>query len=254
MATATRKRLGIVSTVEAAIKDKPNATGLALIVSNDYHLTQMATLRGTSNDAQLMKESLLELNYAVVYKHNICRMDLLSLLDEAASASFPYNLKRLVFAFSGHGTKDNDMLMQDGEPVNMEFVVSKFLPASKPHLSSIPKLFFIDACRGKKIDTGVTVAKCNDSAAVPRGGKVLESVRFPSEGNFLVAYSTSSGYEAYEFSDRGGLWMTVLANKLVSEDKSIVDILTDVNQELVSLSVPEPMARQFATTRSALPP
>ena len=237
MATCSRRRIASTNIVQKAILDKPRANGLALIVANDYRCTRIAPLTATSNDAQLLKASLVDLNYTVVHKCNINKIDLLSLLHDVTSMTFPDNLKRFVFAFSGHGTNDSDMVMQDGESVNTEFVVAKFLPVSRPQLSGIPKLFFIDACRGQRADTGVTRVQYDETTAlvVSRGAKALQSVRYPSEGNFLIAYSTTAGYEAYEYTDRGGLWMSVLAKKLVSEDKSVVDVLTDVNQELISM-------------------
>ena len=237
MATCSLRGPRSTTIVQKAIEDKPSANGLAVIVSNDYCCTGIAPLTATRNDAQLLKKSLAHLNYAVVYKHNIGRMDLLSLLDEVTSTIFPYNLKRFVFAFSGHGPKGSDVVMQDGASVNIEFIVSKFLPVSKPQLSSVPKLFFIDACRGRRIDTGVTCVNYDKGAApvVPRGANALETIRYPSEGNFLIAFSTTGGYEAYEFTDRGGLWTSVLAKKLLSEDKSVVDVLTDVNEELICM-------------------
>lgn len=254
MDTASRRGHRTTNIVQEAIIGKPNANGLALIVSNDYSSTRIASLTATSNDARLLKASLVELNYTVVYKHNIRRMDLLSLLDDVTSMTFPCNFKRLVFAFSGHGTDGSNIVMQDGASVNIAFVVAKFLPVNKPHLCSIPKLFFIDACRGQRVDAGVTFVKYDQVAAplVARGAKALETVRYPSEGNFLIAYSTTAGYEAYEFTARGGLWMSVLAKKLLSEDKSVVDVLTDVNQELIymyrkrwdgSLQQPELLSR-----------
>jgi hypothetical protein len=55
-----------------------------------------------------------------------------------------------------------------------------FLPERAPQIGNTVELFFIDACRGKQENTGIIV---------PRGGREVEPLRIPKQGNFLLAYS-----------------------------------------------------------------
>ena len=54
----------------------------------------------------------------------------------------------------------------------------------------------------------------------------------------LVAYATTEGYKAFE-KFGGGLWTNILATKLVTSTRSIYDVLTEVNGELIAQMVAE---------------
>ena len=133
---------------------------------------------------------------------------------------FPSSYRRIAFVFSGHGGGDHRLYTGDGETVNVPDILSAFLPQN----GSITKLFFIDACRGKQANTGVIA---------PRGGKEVEALRIPKQGNFLLAYSTTPNHLSYEERAKGGIWITTLAEKLCHRNASVLDILVEVNQDLI---------------------
>ena len=112
----------------------------------------------------------------------------------------------------------------DGETVNVLDILCAFLPERTPQNGSIAKLFFIDACCGKQANTGLIV---------PRGGKEMETLRIPKQGNFFLAYSTTPNHLSYEERPKGGIWITTLAEKLCHRNASVPDVLIEVNQELI---------------------
>jgi len=57
--------------------------------------------------------------------------------------------------------------------------------------------------------------------------------KIPSTGDILVAFATTPGYKAFE-DGKCGIWTNILTKKLVTSFSSIYDILTEVNEELIS--------------------
>ena len=65
-------------------------------------------------------------------------------------------------------------------------------------------------------------------------GDEEEEFRLPSDGNYLLAYSTLLGMKSFEDSRCGSFWMQLLCKELLESDgNSICDILTVVNQKLI---------------------
>ena len=218
-----------VSTVriQETISTKPNANGLAVIISNDHKggSGNLKELPGTRSDAASMKSTLdKSLNFAVHHEHNVSLRTLRSLLTTVAGRGYPPSYRRVIIVFTGHGTKGL-LYTNDEKTVKIDEMLTTFSPDRARNIGNIPKLFFIDACRG---DEGTK------SALVPRGEKgatLAETVSVPNESNFLVAFATLSNCKSYE-TRMGGTWMTMLAEQL-KQNASICDILTFVNKELM---------------------
>ena len=214
---------------QEVLAEFPDAIGLAIVLSNDYQYTHLIPLTGTHTDTRRMNATLKELRYAVVCKHNLTKMQIISLITEAIGISFPVNIRRIIFFFAGHGTGGNFLYTQEGDKLKLDVLIKMFLADNSPHLVDIPKLFFIDACRGNSINRGHVIAPM----ITTRGGKSVDTVRLPSEGNYLLAYSTMPNHQSYEVKGKGGVWTTSLSEKLLTTDASILDVLTEVNVDII---------------------
>ncbi len=216
-----------ILSIEKVVRENSLANGLAIIVSNDYQNTeQLLTLEGTIRDNENMKRTFESLMLAVISRHNVSHNDMLALLSVIVNfKKFPPTYKRLVFVFSGHGNSDHLLYTNDEvlSTISIKDVLEHFYAAL--HLAKIPKMFFIDACRGDQRNPGLTV---------PRGGKSVTDI-IPAEGNWLLAYSTLPKHKSYEEQGKGGVWMSKLADKLRTADTSLADILTSVNEKLMAL-------------------
>lgn len=229
--------------VAAAVEKHDKANGLALILCNEYKSQDkslnFATLPGAVRDGKNMEAAFHTLNYATILRCNLSMQATMDTLrDIARFKYYPASYKRIVVVFSGHGTSQQQLYANDGVPFFMQDMVSLLSPRQAPHLGNTPKLFFIDACRGKLKDQGIYIAAkggsndVQDTIAIPKGGSICNLLRVPSEGNCLVAYSTLPEHMSFE-SSGGGLWMSCLADQITTVDKTITDILIDVNRELI---------------------
>jgi len=232
----------LTTTIATTVESHPEANGLALILCNDYITTRpsfnLTQLPGAITDGRKMKSSFTKLNYATLLECNLSMQGVVDILREIARHNcYPRTYRRIVVVFSGHGTSGQQLYANDGKTFIIRDMVTILSPKQAPHLGSTPKLFFIDACRGNLKDQGIYIPKGEvvvpEEVPVPKGGHVLDSIRVPSEGNCLVAYSTLPEHLSFECTSEGGMWMSCLARKIVTINKTVTDILIDVNQELI---------------------
>ncbi len=234
------------NSIIATITSNVDARGLAIIITNDYrNCTSLSSLPGTFIDGENMKDTFLHLNFVVHWEQNITHLQLTKLIHEACNFQDYHNFKKykcIVFVFSGHGDLGDIVYLQDGSEVSIgEDIIKPFLPKASPIMGKFQKLFFFDACRGKEESESVMVPRsgkakggCDNSLTFEhRGGSVIERIRVPGEGGFLVAYSTMSNHLAWE-GNKGGAWLQKLAEEIrTNTTSSIEDVLTKVNSDLI---------------------
>ena len=242
------------SPVAEAIRTNPSASGLAVIISNDYGTTPgLQVLSGTTEDGKRMTSAFKFLKFATLWRQNATGHELMQLLSELSCyRNYPQSYKCIALVFSGHGLDANHLYMQDGSLIKVNNVVEALLPKQAPQIGSIPKLFFIDACRGKRVLSNEAVVVPRHSGITEKVQEILqrgasdETLHVPPKGNFLVAYSTMPDYQSYEVKGKGGVWMTSLAERLCTSSDSVQDILSEVNKDLMR-KFQEPETRPFMT-------
>lgn len=204
------------------ISHNPAARGLALIIANQRGSQPgQPVLMGVMQDFARMTDTFTKLKFAVLSYVNISKVGLLAVVSEVATCQhYPQCYRRIVFVFSGHG-RYHFISSHDGD-VDINDIIAMFQPCVTPCLGNLPKLFFIDACRGHVPMSPVFA---------PRGGEDIPTKIVPPYGNCLVAYSTMYLFKAFE-CEEGGVWMKLLSEKLRTLRKSVFDVLVDVNSEL----------------------
>ena len=229
----------MATTVADVVRKNPAKRGLAIIVTNDYSsLPNKTRLNGPRMDGERMQRVFTELGIATLRKHNIGEAELVRTLREVARLPMcPASYKSISFVFSGHGEKTGEVYMQDGNRMGVQEIVNFLLPQQAPNIGNIPKIFFIDACRGNEkmqpvvCPRGEGCTPAEPVLEVHRRGATDNTILVPPGGNILVAYSTTSSHRALENSD-GGVWMKALAEKLRSSKETIETVLTEVRREL----------------------
>ncbi len=214
--------------LQQSINLRPAANGLAIIVANERStLPETKDLPGVRNDLEAMKNTFEELRFATFPIVN-ATMDQIRDVVSAATArttEYPPSYKRIAFVFAGHGSEGS--IHTHTGPVDLQnYVFGCFQPGEAAHIGSIPKLFFIDACRGDIIEQGVQVP-------ISRGAN--NTAKIPSIGNYILACASLYGTQSFERSDYtgdlgpGGFWIQRVAKELL-QSGSVLDILTRVNR------------------------
>ena len=220
--------MSILMDLEAAIKRYPRGKGLALIVGCEKGPPgeKFEMLHGVKKDVEMMTATFCDtLKYCVLTVPNPTVDQLQKVLrDVARREDYPRSFRRFVFIFAGHGCRDlrgeDALIVTDGRVRITTDIISPLENKHAPALATLPKLFFIDACRGTQKDVGTDVL-------VPRGANVPECIKVPEGGNMLTAYSTLPHYEALE-GIKGGLWLQTLSKELKTSSDSITEVLRSV--------------------------
>ena len=207
-------------------KTLDDSPGLAILVTCDYEGTEQSesTLPCTREDAVEMKKTFDFFNYVVHQLLNPAKADITALLTEVTDSLMTYNAEKaeggkvIIFAFSGQGSSESEgdvIYANNGEPLNLidEIVLPLVRHKAVFH---VPKLFFIDACRGHmKLDEVISVGafKCVG-------------------GNYRIDYSTLPRHFSYVSSCGSSLWMSRLAQALREQNDSLQDIARKVKNDV----------------------
>ena len=238
--------------VEVAIRQRPQANGLAIIISNDYCVADgLDKLTGTLEDGKRMKDTFETIGFAAVHQQNVTLSLLQKLTYEATQVvRYPESYKSICFVFSGHGGCDTNedggivlRYLYDQTGVKMEIanIWKPFMPKAAARIGNIPKVFFIDACRGDREMhlEAVMVPKSGGvqssvDAVHQKGGTVKVHLEMPPEGNYLIAYATTENYQSYEVENEGGIWLRALSEMIREKaaTESVMNILAEVNAVL----------------------
>ena len=166
----------------------------------------------------------------------------------------------LICVIMTHGDEDGLKGVDDrNESIDVEEITSLFQGDKCPQLVTKPKLFFIQACRGSKTDSGSVVPKGGPGDDIVPDSEVKEITRkrkrspvvmkVPSEADFLIAFSTTKHCMSYRnFTDNVqlmaqqsatmGSWFIssmVQVFRAYSHQDDLMTMLTRVNKSLAEL-------------------
>ncbi|BFZ17828.1 hypothetical protein BsWGS_20867 [Bradybaena similaris] len=192
--------------------------GMAVIINNKNFdpSTKMGVREGTDVDANAMYSLLDMLGFESIKQY-----------DDQTAAQIKEILKRasnenhtrsdcFVCVILSHG--DEGFIHGYDRTIAIDDLVRPFKGDKCPSLAGKPKLFFIQACRGTRLDEGVTVA---DAA----GEDEVEIRRIPTEADFLMAYSIVPGFYSWRNSAKGSWFIQALV-KVFTKYWKTLDVLT----------------------------
>lgn len=200
-----------------------------MLVTSTYN----GTLLGTKTDGDEMDKTFRGLGYNIIPLHNKDAtkseiiITLIQLSDYLSRYSGPISDRALVFAFSGHGGSGDRLISHDHKSLSlMKDILQQFV--KHPGVHMIPKLLFIDACRGSNRITKSLEQTVKEYEAMTKGLS-------HEEGNFLIAHATIEEHVSY---DR--YWMHELAKRIRENlNVPLTKILEDLAGEIPWEQQPE---------------
>ncbi|XP_031442806.1 caspase-3-like [Clupea harengus] len=198
--------------------------GQCVIINNKNFdsKTGMNMRNGTDADAGNMMKVFTQLGYKVKINNDLTVKDIKTLLynvskeDHSKSASF-------VCVLLSHG--DEGVLYGTDAPVDLKDLTGLFRGDRCTTLVGKPKLFFIQACRGTELDSGI------ETDSVAEGGS---TERIPVEADCLYAYSTAPGYYSWRNTANGSWFIQSICDMLLrfGKELEIMQIMTRVNHKV----------------------
>ncbi|XP_070384461.1 caspase-1-like isoform X2 [Dermacentor albipictus] len=191
--------------------------GKCVIFNNRYFEphTKLSERRGTDLDAENLYYRFRELGFEAVINPNMTRKEMLDELDRLGKQDYTDD-DCFVCCILTHG--DRDVLYATDGKFPVDNVMDPFRGDVCPSLLGKPKLFFIQACRGDRLDAGTpAVLDTSDSP-----GQIY---RIPTHADFLAAYSTVPGFYSWRNTSQGSWFVQGLCSVLQERARS-ADLLS----------------------------
>lgn len=195
--------------------------GTAVIINNkrfDSRL-EMPTRDGTDKDACALELSLYKLGFDVRTAHNCTALFMRDFLKQQAKADHS-QADCFLCVIMTHG--ENGVVYGVDREIELDQLIHPF--KFNRTLAGKPKLFFVQACRGTNlmegIDSNPTEANCVN--------------KIPMEADFLIAYSTISGFYSWRNSSNGSWFIQSLCQILneYGATLELMKLLTYVNRRV----------------------
>ena len=210
-----------------------DSRGYAILVTCDYKGTPGKTyLPGTVEDGKEMIETFKKLCFPYRHLHNPKKEDIVGEVEEFSKNHLcKYKIetdkdkeKVIIFAFSGHGCSKGQaekIIANDGQELDIKDEIVRHL-TKHVTVKDIPKLFFIDACRGG----------CRLST--PKGDEeesYFEKATSHAAGNIRFDYATIPHHVAH-VKESGSIWMVKFACALRTQEDCLQVVAARVKKEV----------------------
>ncbi|XP_014775614.1 caspase-7 [Octopus bimaculoides] len=209
--------------------------GVAYIFNNENFQDPLLNTRyGSSKDVHDFERALIKLGFHEddinVYTDSTAEemFDVFQMFNEEN-----LDIDCFICVILSHGSSDDIIYGYDGV-IELDRLLSCLRPDRCPSLTGIPKLIFIEASRGNKLDYGVL----KSDAAVIEPDK--NSSRIPIMADMLIVYSSFAGYQSFRDRQNGSWFMRGLSKILIEfgTKYEIMKLLTAVSNYVASLEAP----------------
>jgi len=232
--------------MDSAIFYSLNSTrlGTAAIINN-LHSEQEPTQKDVARMAQVLEE----IGFNVEIHRDLTSQGMNSVKRKLTLPSLHADASTFLLLVISHGTADNFLQDKDGNKTwNIESLVTEMCDV--PSLVGKPKLFFIEACRGREHNMGRELLMTKSSAPLaPR----TQGISLPNKQDVFVGFATVPGFVSFT-SSLGSPYLQALASVLSTHhvDTDMSDIHLLVKRRLAALHLGKEGARQGAEERSSL--
>ncbi|KTF83213.1 hypothetical protein cypCar_00048743 [Cyprinus carpio] len=218
-------------------KIEQNPRGICVIINNVDFAT-MDERRGSDEDQKCLAEVFNWLGFKVEEHRNKTAAEMKNLLKDVGKT---VDGDCFVCCILSHGIKEG-VCGTDGAVISVDEIREPFNGNNCQRLASKPKLFFIQACRGKRNQQRVRVQADapddGESETEEDGGDF--DITIPADTDFLIARSTTDGHLSYRSPEEGSWFIQSLCRNLKKHCPMGVDIptiLISVNNEVSSQGI-----------------
>lgn len=196
--------------------------GKAYIFNHEHFIPnlRLKTRTGSAKDRDNLYLRLRNLDFEVSLFNDLTYSELTTEIIKLADDDHSER-DCVVIALMSHG--DDGILYAKDEQYEPERLWSHFTSDQCPTLAGKPKLFFIQACQGDRLDPGTTMLPRMTETDGP--GDV--TYKIPTHADFMIAYSTVPGFYSWRNKTNGSWFVQALCHVL-SERGREEDLLSNM--------------------------
>jgi len=243
----------------------PRGHGLCVIVNQKTFPEGLQDRLGTDRDRDELEATFTLFQADVLKWDNLSAKDMLEHLSLARTRanSSMYDYKWLAVCVLSHGRRVanvDQIIGCDGQGVDRKLIINMFADASQcPKLHMKPKIFIFQACRGTEATEMQTPGHVSipieppgevstDSGAVP----IMATTGRPRLTDYVIASPTIEEFVAFRSTTDGSFYIRHLCKELQEKGhkQHVADILTMVNDKVMSYRPDYPSAPEYITTLS----
>ncbi|NXH93460.1 CASPA protein, partial [Pachycephala philippinensis] len=220
--------------------------GFCLIINNVNFLNSQR--KGSCKDAEQLERVFTWLGLDVRTYTDLTSEDIRSLMQTWQHVQDHKDRNCFICCILSHG-QSGAIYGTDEKLVLIRTLMSHFSAKQCPQLAAKPKLFFIQACQGNKVQHPVYVdtdAQTPDLSSMQESFSLFESI--PEEADFLLSMATVDGYVSFRHIKEGTWYIQALCSKLqllVPRGEDILSILTQVNEDVARRVSPSGTKKQM---------
>lgn len=224
--------------------------GICLIINNvQFELDSLPIRKGSDMDAHRFKKIFTQLGFSVESKRNLTS-DKMKATFKQISARCSSKHDALIIILLSHGT-ESGLYATDGLEVDLNDILTNFDNKRCKQMIGRPKVFIIQACRGRLFDYGVketqtllsqtdtqgstqaSVFNPSDTPKITRWTE-FDNNNHPTRTDMLLCFSCHTGYVSTRNENEGSWLGASLAKYLVREScrKNFIQILNMVSRDV----------------------
>ncbi|XP_011829893.1 PREDICTED: caspase-10 isoform X1 [Mandrillus leucophaeus] len=186
-----------------------NHRGLCVIVNN-HRFISLRDRRGTHKDAEILTGVFQWLGFTVHIYNDVTKGEMEEVLQKEKCNPAHADGDCFVFCILTHG-EDGAVYSSDEALIPIREIMSHFTALQCPGLAEKPKLFFIQACQGEKIQLSKSIEA---DALNPEQAPTSLQDSIPVEADFLLGLATVPGYVSFRHVEEGSWYIQSLCNHL----------------------------------------
>ena len=205
------------------------AFGIAVIINNEEFKAPLATRSGATIDAYNLSNLFNNLGFDTQCHDNKTHTEMRHILNDVAGMDHN-NYDCLMVAILTHGDY-GDVLYGTSGRITIQEVIETFSGKRCPTLIGKPKIFIIQACRGRRYNQAVEMYEKNDDLH-----DAIDSIptAHASISDYLVAYSTIPGHVSFRNNKIGSIFIHTLVKtfRQHAADEDLITMLERVTNEV----------------------
>lgn len=203
----------------------PVKFGVAVIV-NQVKFIKFKKREGSNVDRDKLAGVLEKFGFKVMHHENLKACEIQGLFDNLAQRTYEYPCV-FVACILSHGNEGDVIFGSDDKPVVVSSLVDKMANDCRS-LYEMPKLFFIQACKGEFVQEGLVLDSPNsNSYSYAVDNYDSDAQRYiPRLCDTFVAYATVEGFASLRSEEKGSIFVQKLTKYLDKfGEKEDIDVI-----------------------------